>query len=495
MKMKISILIIIAGSALLALLAACSSFSTVSVSDLNDGRVNGLLYYLPRGRISITGDFKSAQGGGTTKPATGSDPAGGAPTDATTSGTSQSKNFTITIAADVEADPSARYYLKPDRNYFYDDDIHLTVNAKHLLSTGNATANDETAQIIETTFQIAEEAAGVPAEAVAPAIGKTIKIRDLLHVIDGYLDAGTVKPSVTIPSFTLNQFPAAFGDFPDRTKAEGVESLNRDKNREDVTLGEIDSLIHLYSPEADDRIVDTTNATAFFQKLKAALTTTKQGGGGGQGTPANQPKPFSIVFDPGDSSNYVDAISANKLPIFRLNGPMNGYLDQCGFDVRIEELPQQDVNTLHSIWSQSHPLLAHGIVFRSVKPYLVTVKSRDANGGNTPGSFYINQSQLVLLPDTDPAHTLVLDYSRMPFVKKVTSVSFVDGEPQDFAQTVPSPVLGFLAIPKAIIEAMVPNPLQSKPASSPAGVAPAAGAAPVSPSGGGKGTGAAGTKP
>ena len=53
---------------------ACHSFSTVKESTdastqtreiaLSGNRVNGLMYYLPRGRIRITGDFKSTGGDG-----------------------------------------------------------------------------------------------------------------------------------------------------------------------------------------------------------------------------------------------------------------------------------------------------------------------------------------------------------------------------------------------------------------------------------------------
>ncbi len=69
---------------------------------------------------------------------------------------------------------------------------------------------------------------------------------------------------------------------------------------------------------------------------------------------------------------------------------------------------------------------------------------------------YIRESRLVLLPDTAPDHTLVLDYSRLAFVKKTTNIGFVDGVPQNLTQKAPSSVLGFLAIPKGIIQAIVP---------------------------------------
>ena len=59
-------------------------------------------------------------------------------------------------------------------------------------------------------------------------------------------------------------------------------------------------------------------------------------------------------------------------------------------------------------------------------------------------------------------HPLVLDYSRVPFVKAVKNVTFVDGTPRDYSRKVPSPVFGFLGIPKALIGAVAPLPLQLK---------------------------------
>jgi hypothetical protein len=46
----------------------------------------------------------------------------------------------------------------------------------------------------------------------------------------------------------------------------------------------------------------------------------------------------------------------------------------------------------------------------------------------------------------------------MAFVKKVKETGFTDGMLTDFHQKVPSPILGFLGIPKAIVQAIVPIP-------------------------------------
>jgi hypothetical protein len=46
----------------------------------------------------------------------------------------------------------------------------------------------------------------------------------------------------------------------------------------------------------------------------------------------------------------------------------------------------------------------------------------------------------------------------MAFVKKVKEIGFTNQMLSDFHQKVPSPILGFLGIPKAIVEAIVPIP-------------------------------------
>ena len=123
-----------------------------------------------------------------------------------------------------------------------------------------------------------------------------------------------------------------------------------------------------------------------------------------------------------------------------------------GFTITIQEESQPEIKLLKEVWEGKNKDVAHGIAFRAVKPYRLDIKSVD----NT--WFYIRESRLVLLPDTAPDHTLVLDYSRLAFVKKTTNIGFVDGVPQNLTQKAPSSVLGFLAIPKGIIQAIVPLP-------------------------------------
>lgn len=456
-----------------------TSNSAIDLSRMS-GRVNGFLYYLPKGRILITGDFGSPPSNGSSpkSPASTSPSSpspqdskpkkselvknASSPSDGAQDDSSSQKNFTVTIAADIEADPSARYYLTPDRNYFYDDDIHLTVNAKHLLSTGNATATDETAQIIATTTQLASEFIE-PGTSTGPKIFMLANqtVQGLLDLIESAVWSGKVLPSATFTVTNtvkqlLDAFAAPLAAVSSNSQASATALLSSFSIKGTlggtITLQDVRGLLLLLAPEAKNSAIDRGKAKEFFDSLQQALNPT----GPSKGKPP-QPKPFSIVFDPEDRAQTNDGVSDDGLPIWNLNGPINGDLAQCMFDVQIEQLKQPDV--MMNSHSKGNRARASGIVFRSVTPYRVRVKSRD----NT--SFYIRQSQLVFLPDTRPGHELILDYSRMPFVKKVTNITFVDGIPQDFSQTVPSPALGFLAIPKAILQAVFPLP--SKSTSSP----------------------------
>lgn len=58
-----------------------------------------------------------------------------------------------------------------------------------------------------------------------------------------------------------------------------------------------------------------------------------------------------------------------------------------------------------------------------------------------------------MLPDKN--RLLVADYSRFAFIKRTTNVGFVDGMLIDYDQKTPSLVLGFLAIPKGILPALL----------------------------------------
>ena len=225
--------------------------------------------------------------------------------------------FKIVLTAEMEADESTPYFLKPDRNYFYDDETQLTVNTKGLLSTANATAEDRTADIINDLVQTIATAEGL-------RIGTNIPER--LH-------------------------PFYYSFHPSN-----LNEVNWVKRR----LQEMNINFNVIASEA------------------------------GQ------------AMDPGKSA--IQSAAANQ----------------------------------------------KGIIFRPGKSYTIALSS---------AQLHLNTSKQFIMPDTNVA--LVLDYSRMPFVKKITNVGFTDGMLTDFHQTLPSPILGFVGIPKSIIQALIPIPFGS----------------------------------
>jgi hypothetical protein len=285
---------------------ACSSFST-SNRGISSGRVAGQLYYLPQGKIRLMGEWKYP-------------------------GSPGRSVFIVTIVEEIEADPSARYYLKPDINVFYDDDTQLTVNAKGLLTMADASAEDKTQAIVATV-------ASAGADALEFA-------------------AGGGLPGLTV---------------------QGAQE------------------------------------------------------------PAIRLKPFNLVFDPTDKTETEQIVAR---------------VAKCGFAVRVKEERVEGVPLGRSNRNANADVLTHGVVFRPVKPWRVILDGTDDSVAA------LRESKLIHLPDK--THPLVFDYTRVPFVKKVTNVTFVDGMMRDYSHKLPSPVLGFLGIPKAVLGAIAPLPLQLK---------------------------------
>ena len=290
---------------MIAWTSACSSFST-SNRALADRRIAGQLYYLPQGKIRISGEWKNP-------------------------GSHAQSLFVVTISEELEADPTARYYLKPEVNVFYDNETALTVNAKGLLTTADATSEDRTHAIVGSAASIATDA------------------------LEFNATGGT-------------------GGIAMQAVAEGK----------------------------------------------------------------TQCRPFNFVFDPADG-NEKNRIAHR--------------IATCGF--RLKVIEQESIGVpLPAQLSGSAEILTHGVVFRPLKPWRVIVDSNDDSVAA------LRESKLLHLPDK--AHPLVLDYTRVPFVKKSTSVTFVDGTLRDYSRKIPSPVFGFLGIPQALLGAVAPLPLQLK---------------------------------
>ena len=311
--------------------------------------VEGMLYYLPIGKITIKGQYTPATGGGKedkqqstigaekTDPVLAAPPAKparshGEPTGGGGDSSSVSGGpLTLTVTSIVEADEAdGVYYVTPQINDIFEDEVQVTINAKHLLSAGKVTTEDKTAEIVGTIASLAATAAGRFAQIEKP------------------------------------------------------------------------------------------------------------------------PQPFSFSFDPfsHDQVKFVHDQLKNRQ--IGLTVKVDG---QNVTDNPITVLPKEKVQQVAADLGRS------GLVFRlaavcSIRLVYPLVSGEELKEDDP--RWMIRDTEQFILPDRSTLS--VMKYNRMAFVKKVREVGFSDGMLTDFHQKRPSPILGFLGIPKAIVQAVVPIP-------------------------------------
>jgi len=305
-----------------------------------------MLYYLPIGKITIKGEFKSEGLPGktllTASPAssTGAKPGGGGEEPPQGAVTITGGGLTLTLVPEVEADEKAgEYYVTPHANYIYEDESRIAVNGKHLLSTGNLTTEDKTADIVGALASMAGQ-------------------------IKGFAEpTGTATPTPT--------------------------------------------------------------------------------------------PPFYFSFHPSNPAEVTDV--KNALKVRRIN-----------FEVTYaREHPQTENKEPSLSRAEAQRLGEEGLIFRPGISYKVELRYPDATKFDTSTTF-INTTQQFILPATDRLYEV--NYDRMAFVKKVKEIGFRDGMLTEYRQKVPSPILGFLGIPKAVLQAIVPIPGAPPPSGSASGL-------------------------
>jgi hypothetical protein len=123
-----------------------------------------------------------------------------------------------------------------------------------------------------------------------------------------------------------------------------------------------------------------------------------------------------------------------------------------------------DLRGAATIWRGRQESALNGIVFPSVSTYRVKVSINLTNGaakshGKKPRPLQqVVGSQIVFVPDTNADHAFIGDFTRTPFVTRVTNVGFSSGMLMSYEEDLPSPVLGFLQIPQSILAAIIPFP-------------------------------------
>jgi hypothetical protein len=164
------------------------------------------------------------------------------------------------------------------------------------------------------------------------------------------------------------------------------------------------------------------------------------------------PTPFDVTFDPGNPTELQTAyktIQASHL--------MLSVKDSHGTELTTAAAHNSsDAKAIVTTTNAGPFSGGDGIAFRLPTIYTITVTTV---GDVTPR---IATSQSVVLPNKNASY--FLDSTRMPFSEKTTQLTFSNGMLTTFAQSVPSPILGFVGIPKSIITAVLPIPTASTPA-------------------------------
>src|ERR1700736_3027988 len=350
--------VLILGLSWISLYVSCHTLSTTAGSPAS-GPVNGMLYYLPIGKVTIKGEFKPAPspnpggsrsnnnnladaspppGSPAGSPANPSDADAEKPQAAPGSTVISAGELTITLTSEVEADSAAgEYYVTPRANYIYEDEARIGVNPKQLLSTGNVTTEDKTADIVGALASIAAE---------VPRGGLLAR----------------------------------------------VEPKNKKRRL-----------------------------------------------------------PFYFTLHPSNRGEVKD---------------VKDELAERDIEFDVESAVVHQAKQVHVGNAQARELGERGLIFRPATSYkiILSFSGKDPNDPDKKELPLIKSAQQFVMPD--PTRLYEMEYPRMAFVKKVKEIGFRDGMLTEFHQKTPSPILGFLGIPKAVLQAIVPIPGAGSPNSS-----------------------------
>ncbi|HWB05746.1 MAG TPA: hypothetical protein VG796_22185 [Verrucomicrobiales bacterium] len=332
----------------------------------------------------------------------------------------KTKVFTVTVTATTVADPKYRYYLDTGTNVLFDDDYKLYVSPKGLLDTVNVTTTDKTATILGDLASIAASAmkfnAGVTggkADAAHPPPGpepfdytftldELDKIRRLVR--DRGFDLSIQRQEPTGAGFETYEFPApktAFEAAHGRGEAHGVVFRPTVPYKVTLTDGPLQERIKRWRAEVgklDKAAVESAQAGDALKLAKAAL--------------ADASKPKS------DEQAAVDKAQTKATDA------------------------QKDLD---------QKTLAIDALARA------GYKSKAEQGD----SAVITRVQgTAIIPDPDTQ--LLLPLGRSAFVTRTDNIVFTDGLLAKVERNRPSPIVGFLQIPKNILTSLVPLPLELK---------------------------------
>lgn len=325
-------------------------------------------------------------------------------------------NFQVTVGVSYVADPRHRYYLDVSRNAFYEDDFKLHTNSKGLLETVNIATEDKTGAIISDLASIAsglmKYGAGGGLREMAPAAPPPPKPQpfDYTFNMDEY---HTIKRLIHDRGFDLTiTEEQAVGAWA--TQAGFTRPSNTSLNESAPGI--------VFRPTTVYRVVVTDEP---YQNLIQA-------------------------FD-----NYQAAAtkaSAAKMNLTKLEAPA----PPAPQPAQPAAPPVGSASEIASAKEELKNALDQEQTLRSTFTRKSTSLVRKGDGRKI-----ITRVQgTAILPSEK--ELLLLKLGRTPFVKRTNNIGFADGILSKYEGVRPSPVVGFLQIPKSIVTAIVPLPLELK---------------------------------
>jgi hypothetical protein len=186
----------------------------------------------------------------------------------------------------------------------------------------------------------------------------------------------------------------------------------------------------------EDKTVDIVGAV-----VSIASQSLKLSGRGGGGTAPKNPPPFYFSFHPTKYKEYKR---------------VKDQLDERGITLTLYPEPTHDGKEVLVASREVKSLGDEGLIYKPASCYKIKITYLGTDARNRNSVTLINTTQQFILPD--PSRLYEIQYPRMAFVKKVKEIGFTNGMLSDYHEKVPSPILGFLGIPKAVLQAIVPIP-------------------------------------
>jgi len=431
-----------------SLLVACGCGSIVNsvreAPEKTGTTLTGSAYYLPRGRVLVAGTWNK-----------------------------DTRFWDIKVTPVVEADPEARYVAKRHVNGLFDDDITISVDpTTGLLQTANATSTDQTVNAMSALVSAAASAltfgaglgpvsaAGGPAAAADFADVKAKAVQTWFQVsleptLAGgsktvYLASTDAAPATLYAkvALSLTGLDPDYARAPDGTAAPANGSWPGIMVRRAVPFA-LNIKVSLYHPEADGTSPFSVGDIKYLTPMATTLT-----------TPA---RPIDTWVQ-----SRLSAATRAKLSAFLAPGA-----EEAGVKAALVE----DLNRIRDGTSIYTPAQFAGVTLRAQTDTLRAQVPHEGdlqrlnrllledaypsqlsrNAAVTIGALE-SPPQTVMLPDQK--HDYCLTLARTPLVTTTTKISLANGIPQSQQQVRPSIVMGIVGIPKTLLGALAPIPLQ-----------------------------------